>query len=226
MSNLKANAKGNKVTTSQPTNASLILDAISLKGLNRKDLGIQLDIDGKELTKELKRLLHKGKIVMNGLLYEVAPKKPICIPAQSFVMPNLSIIDGKEVTLKVSQCDSDGNRNEFTQKFNVSTETFEIVLGSALNRLFEYQNTLVLANDRGRFKSTLPIGIEIETLNEFISTSDLSPISQSGLKLGNTAKRKRIFARKIYLLVQFITSQVTEISYSDLDASLQALDTE
>lgn len=128
----------------------------------------------------------------------------------------------KNLSLKVTQ-NIDGLNNEFTQLIEVSNENFDTLIGTALNRLFEYQTTLATINDKGRFRCNAPMTIEIESENTLISTDDiLSETSKEGLKIGNTAKGKKRFARKIYLLLQFAYSEAREVQYTELVAELEA----
>lgn len=127
----------------------------------------------------------------------------------------------KILSLKVTQT-IDGLNNEFSQKIDVSNENFDTLIGTALNRLFEYQTTLATISDKGRFRCNAPMTIEIESENSLISTDDiLSDISKDGLKIGNTAKGKKRFARKIYLLLKFAYSDAREVEYTTLLSELE-----
>jgi hypothetical protein len=126
----------------------------------------------------------------------------------------------KSIKLKVSQ-NVNGLNNEFTQLFDLSNDTFEVSIGTALNRLFEYQQVLKDINDKGAFKCNAPLILEIETERQLISTEDLPEERQQGLKIGNSAKGKRRFANKVYKLLKFIYSEPIETPYSELIAKIE-----
>ena len=127
----------------------------------------------------------------------------------------------KTIKMQVLQ-NIDGLSNEFTQTFDLTNENFETIIGTALNRLFEYQSTLKEINDKGAFKCTKPMILNIETGREFISTEDLPIERQKGLLIGNTAKGKKRFSVKVYKLLKFIYSNTRELTYSEYISELDA----
>jgi hypothetical protein len=132
------------------------------------------------------------------------------------------------LSLKVTQ-QIDGLNNEFTQLIDIDQNDFDTLIGTALNRLFEYQDCLASINDKGRFKCNAPMIIDIELEGTLISTEDiLNPKSKEGLKIGNTAKGKKRFAQKMYRLLTFAHSMPKQVKYSKvidgLDAQIALID--
>lgn len=206
---------------------NLVLEALKVNALTKNELITITEIESKEVTKELQRLIHKNKVCIEGnkYVYTKPIKQPTKVINQGFDMPNiLSNSAGNEITFKVSQADTFGNENTFTQKFTLEVDNFNLILGTCMNRLFEYQSALQECNDRGAYKSTLPLVIDIEYNNQYLTTSMLPNSTQQNLKIGNTAKRKRMLCKKVYILTQFIVSEPTQILYTELDAELQKVE--
>jgi hypothetical protein len=126
------------------------------------------------------------------------------------------------LSLKVTQ-QINGLNNEFKQLIDISQNDFDTLIGTALNRLFEYQTMLSSINAKGRFKCNAPLIVEIEVNGSYISTEDiLEQENKDELKIGNTAKGKKRFAQKMYKMLHFAHSTPREIKYTEVQKELDA----
>ena len=119
------------------------------------------------------------------------------------------------------ECYQDGFNYSFEHEFTTENEnSLNIITGTVLNRFWHYVKVCKQCNAKG-LQYNKPINIRITNSDRKIDTGIVNEELQSKLKLQRNNKGMRVFCSRVWAIVKFSVSEITEM---DLNTFVETLE--
>lgn len=116
-------------------------------------------------------------------------------------------------TLKNVQLTILTDARELKLNFDINTDNLDKVVGTSLNRIFEFSELLRNVKSKGIIKASEKINvvIDVDGVNQ-LDTVKLNETIQARLSFGRNAKSKKQFAKNIIFLLSWSISEIKEMT--------------